>query len=106
MARAIVDTSTEIKISLAPATVYEEILQNIATLLATAKFSVPLDRALGLSQEFVDKPHSVAKTMIVQEVMDAIERYEPRVTVLDITFSGDVSNPGLLKPMVEVEFNV
>lgn len=105
MATATVDASDEITINLAPSTVYEEILQNIATLLATAKYSVPLDRGLGLSQEFLDKPHTVAKTMIVSEVMDAIESYEPRVTVLEVTFSVDESNPGLLSPVVEVEFN-
>lgn len=101
---AVITANTETTINFSP-TATEEILQNISTILATAKYSVPLDRGFGLTQEFLDKPHSVAKTMIVSDVMDAIEAYEPRVTVIEITFSIDESSPGLLIPTVEVEVN-
>lgn len=89
-------------INFAPATKKEEILQNIAVILSTPKFSVPLDRGLGLAQRFIDKPMQAAQPILISEVLDAIEAYEPRVTVLDVTFSlGDT--PGKLIPVVEVE---
>lgn len=90
-------------IDFAPATTGEEILQNIATLLATPKYSIPLDRGFGLEQAFLDKPHSVAKTMIVTDILDAIEENEPRATVVEVTFVTD--DTMTLIPTVEVEFD-
>lgn len=89
-------------IHFAPATRKEEILQNIAVILSSPKFSVPLDRGLGLAQRFLDKPIQAAQPILIAEVLDAIEAYEPRVEVLDVTFAlGDT--PGALIPIVEVD---
>lgn len=89
------------KINLAPETTVEEVLQNVSVIISTPKFSVPLDRGLGLAQRFLDKPIQVAQTILISEVMDAIEEYEPRAEVENITFElGD--RPGLLIPVVEV----
>lgn len=89
-------------IHFAPATRKEEILQNIAVILSTPKFSVPLDRGLGLAQRFIDKPIQAAQPILISEVLDAIETYEPRVAVQDVTFVLG-STPGALIPVVEVE---
>jgi phage baseplate assembly protein W len=89
-------------IDLAPTNEVEEILQNIATLLATPTLSVPLDRGLGLPQRFLDKPLSIAQNIIVSEVMDAIDIYEPRAEVVNVNFTGD-GLTGKLIPIVEVE---
>jgi phage baseplate assembly protein W len=88
-------------INLAPETVYDEILQNVAVLLSTPAMTVPLDRGLGLKQEFLDKPVSLAENMLVAEVMDAVELYEPRAVITDIEFERDEMN-GRLVPIVEV----
>ena len=88
-------------INLAPETVEQEVLQNVAVIISTPKYSVPLDRGLGMAQRFVDKPIQVAQAILVSEVLDAIEEAEPRVEVLNVTFElGD--RPGLLIPIVEV----
>lgn len=97
----IVKAYTSNKIKLAPESREEEILQNIENLLTTTKFSVPLDRDFGLSQRFIDKPLPVAEMVFRSEILDAIEKYEPRVSIGDVTFeNGDV--PGKLIPQVEV----
>ena len=89
------------KINLAPETRAEEVLQNLSILLSKPKFTVPLDRDFGLSQRFVDKPLSVAESLFRAEILDAIEKYEPRVEVENVTFEqGDA--PGMLIPRVEV----
>ena len=88
-------------INLAPATTEEEILQNVAVILATPKFSVPLDRGMGLAQRFVDKPIQIAQSILISEVLDAVEQYEPRVEVLNVTFQQG-ARPGALIPIVEV----
>ena len=97
----IVKAYTSNKIKLAPESREEEILQNIENLLTTPKFSVPLDRDFGLSQRFIDKPLPVAEMVFRSEILDAIEKYEPRVSIGDVTFeNGD--GPGKLIPQVEV----
>lgn len=89
------------KINLAPETTVEEVLQNVSIIISTPKFSVPLDRGLGLSQRFLDKPIQVAQSILISEVMDAIEEYEPRAEIENVTFElGE--RPGLLIPVVEV----
>lgn len=92
------------KINLAPETVVEEILQNIAMIISTPQFTVPLDRGFGLPQRFIDKPYPVAQAILVSEVLDAIEQYEPRAEVENISFtqSEEEAQAGKLIPRVEV----
>jgi len=88
-------------INLAPETIEQEVLQNVAVIISTPKYSVPLDRGLGMAQRFVDKPIQVAQAILISEVLDAIEEAEPRAEVLNVTFElGD--RPGALIPIVEV----
>ena len=89
------------KINLAPESTVEEVLQNIAMILSTPKFSVPLDRGFGLAQRFIDTPIQTAQPLLISEVLDAIEEYEPRAEVENVDFVlGD--RPGALIPIVEV----
>lgn len=88
-------------INLAPETTAEEVLQNVAVIISTPKFSVPLDRGLGMPQRFVDKPIQIAQSILISEVLDAVERDEPRAEVLNVTFELGKNN-GALIPVVEV----
>lgn len=81
----------------------EAILRNIAIILSTPQNSVPLYREFGLPWDFVDKPIPVAKAMMVAPVREAIERWEPRASLVDVDFKLDPSQPGKLIPTVEVE---
>lgn len=81
------------------------VLQNVAVILATRKGSVPLYRDFGLPWDFVDKPAPVAKAMMVAPVREAIERWEPRATYIDMDIVEDPAKPGTLCPIVEVEIN-
>ena len=88
-------------INLAPETTEEEVLQNVAVIISTPKFSVPLERGLGLSQRFIDKPIPAAQSILISEVMEAISAFEPRAEVENVTFElGDT--PGSMIPVVEV----
>lgn len=79
------------------------VLQNIAVILATPKGSVPLYRTFGLAQDFLDRPMSAAKVMMIAAVKEAVEEWEPRAQVTDVTFQEDVTVPGQLIPTVEVD---
>lgn len=81
------------------------VLQNIAIILSTRQGSVPLYRGFGLPMRFLDKPVHIAKPIIVSEVKEAIEDFEPRAEFIDVTFQEDASAPGRLIPTVEVEIH-
>lgn len=74
-------------------------LQNVGIVLSTWKGSVPLFRVFGISREFLHKPVPVAKALLRAEIREAVERFEPRVEVVDVTFAESVD--GLI-PTVEV----
>lgn len=80
-----------------------DVLQNIAVILATPKGSVPLYREFGLSTVFLDKPMPKAKMMMMAEIKEAIERWEPRAEYVSIQFTERITQPGTLWPTVEVE---
>lgn len=84
----------------------EEVLRNIAVILATPLGSVPLYRDFGLDQSFLDKPESEALNCLTSPVREAIERWEPSAEFVELTVSKDLSAPGKVMPTVEVEINL
>ena len=92
-------------ISLNQSDTVKSVLQNIAIILSTRQGSVPMYREFGLPMQFIDKPMPVARTMMIAEVQEAIDRFEPRARVTSITLAYDESAPGRLVPTVEVEIN-
>ena len=99
-----VTASEPIKINLAPATLMEEILQNLSMILQTIKNTAPLYRDFGLSGSFVDKPMPVAESLLIAEIYEAVEKYEPRAEIVNISFEKD-EPAGKLYPCLEVEIN-
>ncbi len=77
------------------------ILQNIRIILTTRKGSVPLYREFGLDMGFLDRPEPLARVMMISQVKEAIEEFEPRVRVTDIVINS--GGNGKLTPVVEVE---
>ncbi len=92
----------EFKINPFPKNIKEEVLQNVAVIVSTPKFTVPLCRGLGLEQNFVDRPITVAKTLLTTEVLEAVGKCEPRANILSIDFDVD-EKTGKLNPIVEVD---
>lgn len=90
-------------IDFAPASKAAEILQNLRTIITTAKYSVPLDRDFGFNAEMLDKPVNAAQAQLQSEIIMAIKTYEPRVTVTGISFTG--KDDGQLIPKVQVMIN-
>lgn len=80
----------------------QSILQNIALILRTRKGTVPMSRDFGLAQEFLDKPIDIAESLAFSEIMDAIEEYEPRAKLNDVTFRA-AENGAII---IDVEVNI
>ena len=81
-----------------------EIIQNVKTILSTTKGTVPLDREFGVTGEYVDKPLPVAKALYVADVVDEVEKQEPRVKVTKVIWNraGDAME-GKLMPVVRIK---
>lgn len=90
-------------VDFAPQTQALEIIQNCQTILSTTKFSVPLDRDFGVDANYVDAPLLSAKAKAESEIFAALKKYEPRVTVKQITWNADIE--GVLRAKVKVVIN-
>lgn len=64
-----------------------EIGQNIRFILRTMVFSVPLDRDFGGRGDFLDAPSPYEAQRRMANIVDIVERFEPRVKVTGITFA-------------------
>lgn len=82
----------------------EEILQNISMIVTTPKGSVPLDRNFGVDMSALDMPLEIAENIFTAQIIEAIQDYEPRVTVDKVTYEKDHLT-GKLKPKVKVIIN-
>lgn len=87
-------------INFAPANVYEEVYQNVRTLIGTPKYSVPLDRSLGIDPDVVDMPTHRAQAKMTSEIFKAIRKYEKRCKVVRVTYDADLD--GKLVPAVRI----
>lgn len=76
-------------INWAPTTA-QEVVQNFETLLATEPGTVPLERALGVPQDVVDKPVSAAGALLQASIFAAARTYEPRAPLTKVEVSAGV----------------
>lgn len=79
------------------ATGFESICQNIRIILVTLMFSVPLDRAFAHDGSMIDSPAPMLTARMASKIMDAIEKYEPRVIVESVDFVYSDAKDQLMK---------
>ena len=87
-------------IEFAPVNETQEILQNVLTICLTQKYTVPLDRMLGVEGEALDEAVSRVRAKYKREVVEAVKKYEPRARVSAIDFSTDLN--GRVIPRIRV----
>lgn len=91
-------------INFAPATIVEEVIQNVQTIMTTPKYSVLLFREFGTSATYLDAPMNVAKAQLAAELAVNIPLYEPRAKVQKITWTGN-GLTGQLVPQAVITIN-
>ena len=91
------------EIKLMPKTEVEEVMQNVYTIITTARGSVALDRDFGIDTSFLDAPINVAQTLMLTSVIEAVSQFEPRAKVKEILFGGEAKE-GKLEAKVRVEY--
>lgn len=78
---------------------FTDIKQCLEALLSIRAGSQPLDRELGIDfDKIVGYPTDVAKNMLSLEIIEKVERYEPRVVVSSVEF--EVDTGGQLRPHI------
>jgi len=77
-----------------------EILRNIENILLTPMGTAPLYRDFGIDTSVLDYPLDTAQSMLAAEVIDAIEKWEPRVQVQDVGFVPDSSGNLTVKVVI------
>lgn len=70
-----------------PATVEEEVMQNVENVVSRIKNNIPLAREKGIITENIDKPQEIAKAELVADISEEIDREEPRYTVSEVIIS-------------------
>lgn len=89
-------------IDLAPANDHQAVLQNVAIIIDTWENSCPMLRELGIPAQLIGRPLPVVKNIMVGQLYDQIEQYEPRAILGDITFEENAST-GKLIPIIEIQ---
>ena len=77
-----------------------EIIRNVQTLLTTPIGTCPLYRDFGLDVTYLDYPMDLAQNLFAVAAMEAVERWESRVIVTEVTFEADAN--GHLKAKVVI----
>ena len=81
----------------------DRIAQNMLNLLRTKKFEVPFLREMGIDTDNIDNTVTYVQNNITNEVIELAEKYEPRVTILNVILKGQDDNGNLI---IEVEMEV
>ena len=89
-------------IDLAPANAHQEVIQSIAVILDLVQKSCPMFRDGGLPGALYGRPLNVVENILVGEIYDQIEEFEPRAILAGITFEEDHLT-GQTIPIIELE---
>lgn len=71
------------------ATGLEGLEQCLRIIVTTVVYSVPLDRAFAHTGSFVDAPMPYAVARRLADLIEAIEKYEPRVKVISLSLADE-----------------
>jgi hypothetical protein len=73
-------------------------------ILSTVRNTAPLFRDFGITATFIDKPTRAAEALLIAEVFDAIEQYEPRVEIVNVSIERNEMT-GKITPVLEVRIH-
>lgn len=79
----------------------EEILRCIRNLIMTPVGTVPLDRDFGIDQSILGLPIDAAQSLLAVEIIDKVERYEPRVSVSEVELIANIDGQIIAKVVIE-----
>lgn len=84
-----------------PATTEEEVMQNVENIVSRIKYNIPLAREKGIIAENIDKPQEIAKAELVADILDEIDREEPRYKVSEVIISDTYIEKGQMSANIK-----
>ena len=78
----------------------ENVLRCLRNLLMTPAGTVPLDRDFGINQAMLGMPLDVAQSLLAVEIIDKVDRYEPRVSVTEVELKPNVDGQIIAKVVI------
>lgn len=100
-----ITANSSAKIDFAPESTEAEVIQNVRTLLATIRNTVPYARTMGMNPVYIDDPSEIAKARITADIIEVMRSHEPRVKVIEVKFKAE-PDEGKLTPIARVTLNV
>lgn len=100
-----VSTADTKKIVLNETDYVDSVLQNVRMILSTWEGDVPLYRDFGINPELLHRPINAVESLLIGDITEKIEKYEPRATVMQVSFDATSAFPDHLGITVEVEVN-
>lgn len=83
----------------------EEISQNLENIITRIKYNVPLARHKGIVVENIDKPQEIVKASIAADLIEEIDREEPRFKTDEISVSTQEISLGKISATIRGEIN-
>lgn len=103
MAIHIVRSDTPLHATMIENDLVSSVIQNLLLLVSTRKGTIPMYREFGLPMEYIDKPIDAAMAIMVGEITEAVEEFEPRCKLKEITFDTSQAINARLIAVMEVE---
>lgn len=91
------------KIDLSPNSVLDEVKQNVATIIATERGSVPYDRAFGIDRKPLDMPVNIGRAKMTADIVRTVRKYEPRARIIRIDWPSIDGVEGVSEPVAVIE---
>lgn len=79
----------------------EDILRCLRTLIMTPAGTVPLDRDFGIDNSLlIGTSIDAARSVLAVEIIDKVDRYEPRASVLEVDTTADEAGQIIAKVVI------
>ena len=98
----VIPLNAEMELTLEPADEASATIQDLYVLLNTALNECPLYREFGINKDYLHMPVNVAKAMLTNAIVEAIDQFMPNLSVDDMSFSIDELYPDTFQVRIEV----
>lgn len=103
--RIILDTTMDVELSLMPKSKAEAVTQQLYIIIQSLKGEVPMYRDFGTDHAYKDMPMVVARSMYIGSISEAIQKYQPDVTLTQVNFANNSDYGNFMKCSIEVTVN-
>jgi phage baseplate assembly protein W len=103
--KVVLDTRKDVKLSLMPQTKADAIVQQLYIIIQTVLGEAPMYRQFGTNHAFKDMPMIIAKSMYIGAISDAIEKFMPEATLVNVFFDNASDYGDMMKCSIEVMVN-